>query len=138
VALLTTFDTPEILHFVIARLFPFFQASVVFVTDVVALRALDDIFFIAVFGLRTNFVAFEANVLLAVKRLVGVFAAKDAVHSLGLVGTFASHVTELLTVVTLHCDIFFCPVTLSLQFLHGFKSRLFTIFSLWLLWLLFF
>jgi ABC-type microcin C transport system permease subunit YejE len=110
VPILTTFDTPEMLHLIVARLIPFFEASIFFVTDVVALGALDGVFFGAILGLVTHFVAFEAHFLVAVKRLVVVFAAKDAVHALGVVGAFTRHVTKLLAVEALDCDVFFCPV----------------------------
>lgn len=55
------------LQFVIAWLFPFFETSGVFVTNVVALGALDDIPFFAVLGLMTNFVALETHFLVAVE-----------------------------------------------------------------------
>lgn len=89
--------------------------------NMVALRTLNDICLIAVFGLVTNFVALETHFFIAVERFMGVFAAEDAVESLGVVWAVFCHVTELLTVMTLYRNVFLCPIPLPLIFLQVFK-----------------
>ena len=47
--------------------------------NMVAFGAPDDICLLAVLGLMTDFVAFEAHFLIAIEGFMGVLAAKDAV-----------------------------------------------------------
>lgn len=85
-----------------------------------------------------NFVALEAHFLIAFKRLMGVFTAQNAVHPLCIIWTLSSHVTELLAVVALHCNVLLSPIPYPFDLLKLVKFRLLAIlvllFSSWL-WL---
>ena len=116
-AFFTTLDAAVNSQFVLIGCFPFLETSVLSVSNMVAFATLYYISFVAVSGLMPNLVAFETHFFVAVKRLVSVFAAKDAVETLGVIGTFSSHVAELLAVVAFHSDVFLSPVTLSFHLL---------------------
>jgi hypothetical protein len=50
----------------------------------------------------THFIALKAQLLIAFKRVMGVFAAKNAIHSASLIRTFPRKVPKFFAVPTLY------------------------------------
>lgn len=65
-------------------------------------EALHDVCLLAFIRFVTDLVALEAELLIAVKRVMGVLAAKNAVHAFPLIRTFSCKVPELLAVAAFY------------------------------------
>lgn len=89
---------------------PNFEASALLVTDLSTDEALDDFSLLALTSLVAHFIALEAQLLVALERVVGVLSAKNAVHPAALIGTFPRKVPEFLTVTALNSRVSFVKV----------------------------
>jgi hypothetical protein len=105
-----TLDATINSEFVIVWFTPFLEAPVLSMTNMVAFATLNDVSLVAISGLMTNLIALETHFFVAVKRLVSVFATKDAVEAFCVIWTLSSHMTKLLAVVAFHGNIIFRPV----------------------------
>jgi hypothetical protein len=77
---------------------PDFEAPDFLVAVEPASVALDDVSFLAIDGKMADFIAFKTDFLRAGEGIVGVFTAKDACGTLGLVGALSGPVAALVAV----------------------------------------
>ena len=68
--------------------------------------ALDDVSFLAIDGKMADFIALETNLLRAGEGIVGVFTAKDACGTLGLVGALSRPVSALIAIFAANQGVF--------------------------------
>lgn len=102
---------------------PFLETATLAVADVPALITFNDIILPAVLRLVAALVALKAHFLVALKRVVGVLSAEDAVEPLGVVRAVFFHVAELKAVVALEREVLLGPVPLARLHVDGFLFR---------------
>ena len=74
-------------------------------TNLVAEGTLSDVLLIAVVCNVSCLIALETELLMAIERVVRVFAAKYAIQSASLVRTLPRHMAKLFTIPALYCRI---------------------------------
>ena len=74
-------------------------------TNLVAEGTLSDVLFIAVVCNVSCLIALETELLMAIERVVRVFAAKYAIQPASLVWTLPCHMAKLSTISALDCRI---------------------------------
>ncbi len=79
-------------------------------------RALHDISLGALACLVPHLIAFEAQLGIAIKRVMGILAAENAIRATPLIGTLLRHVTELLAITALYRRVVLSVVARHLVF----------------------
>ena len=97
---------------------PDFEAPILLMAYLTASQAFHDMGLYALIRLMANLVALETEFGVALKWVMGAFAAEDAVRTGPLIRALFSHVAELLAITALDCRIwlYVVPSHLILEF----------------------
>ena len=95
---------PTFATFVLS-IFPYSKTSQLGMTNLVAEGTLSDVFLLAVICNVSCLIALETELLMAIERVVRVFAAKYAIQSASLIRTLPRHMAKLSTISALNCRI---------------------------------
>ena len=101
----------------VLSVFPHPKTSLLCMANLVALGTLGDVLLLTVVCNVSCLVAFETELLMAIKRVVRVFPAKYAIQPASLVWTLPRHMAKLSTISALDCRIgvYVVPRLLTLQ-----------------------
>ena len=107
---------PTFISFILS-VFPHLKTSLLCMANLVAEGTLGDVLLITFTCNVACLVAFETEFLMAIKRVVRVFAAKYAIQPASLVWTLPRHMAKLSTISALDCRIwvYVVPRLLTLQ-----------------------
>ena len=98
---------------------PYFETTCLLVANLTAWQTLHDIGLGALISLMANLIALEAKLGVAIKWIVRILTAEDAVWATAFIGTLICHVTKLLAIATLDrgvgLDVVTCQLILHLR-----------------------
>lgn len=84
--------------------------------DHIALLAHHNVLLVALASKMPHLVAFETDLFRALKRVMSVLTAQNAIKAQSLVGTVPLHVTELFTIATLNRWVLISVIACNLTF----------------------